>query len=253
MSLFHVLAIIAAGVAAGTINVVVGSGTLITFPLLLAFGYPPVVANVSNSLGLVPGAAAGAYGYRRELKGQRRRVAGLASASLLGAVTGAVLLLELPAAAFKAIVPAFIALALVLIIAQPRLSVMLAERALRRERDGEGARRPLLILGVYLAGVYGGYFGAAQGIMLLAILALGLDEPLQRINAAKNVLVGVANLTAGVVFVFAAHVDWTVVGLLAGGSIVGGTLGSRYGRRLSPSALRALIVLVGIIALERLI
>jgi uncharacterized protein len=253
MSLFHVLAIIAAGVAAGTINVVVGSGTLITFPLLLAFGYPPVVANVSNTLGLVPGSAAGAYGYRQELKGQRRRVAGLAGASLLGAVTGAVLLLELPAAAFKAIVPAFIALALVLIIAQPRLSVILAERALRHERDGEGARRPLLILGVYLTGVYGGYFGAAQGIMLLAILALGLDEPLQRINAAKNVLAGVANLTAGIVFAFAAHVDWTVVGLIAGGSIVGGALGSRYGRRLSPSALRALIVLVGIIALERLV
>jgi uncharacterized membrane protein YfcA len=252
MSLFHVVAIIAAGVAAGTINVVVGSGTLITFPLLLAFGYPPVVANVSNTLGLVPGSAAGAYGYRRELEGQRGRVIGLACGSLLGAVTGAVLLLQLPASAFKAIVPAFIALALVLIIVQPRLSVILAERALRHERDPQ-RRRPLLVLGVYLTGVYGGYFGAAQGIMLLAILALGLDEPLQRINAAKNVLAGVANLTAGIVFAFAAHVDWTVVGLLAGGSIVGGALGSRHGRRLSPSALRALIVLVGIIALERLI
>jgi uncharacterized protein len=252
MSLFHVLAIVAAGVAAGTINVVVGSGTLITFPLLLAFGYPPVVANVSNTLGLVPGSAAGAYGYRRELAGQRRRVGGLACGSLLGAATGAVLLLELPAAAFKAIVPAFIALALVLIVVQPRLSVILAERALRQERDGQ--RHPLLLIGgVYLTGVYGGYFGAAQGIMLLAILALGLDEPLQRINAAKNVLAGVANLTAGIIFAFAAHVDWTVVGLLAGGSIVGGALGSRYGRRLSPPALRALIVLVGIIALERLV
>jgi uncharacterized membrane protein YfcA len=252
MSLFHVLAIIAAGVAAGTINVVVGSGTLITFPLLLAFGYPPVVANVSNTLGLVPGSAAGAYGYRHELKGQRRRVAGLACASLLGAITGAFLLLELPASAFKAIVPAFIALALVLIVAQPRLSVILAERALRQERDGV-RRRPLLILAVYATGVYGGYFGAAQGIMLLAILALGLDEPLQRINAAKNVLAGVANLTAGTVFALAAHVDWTVVGLLAGGSVLGGALGSRYGRRLSPAALRALIVLVGIVALERLL
>jgi uncharacterized membrane protein YfcA len=252
MSLFHVLAIIAAGVAAGTINVVVGSGTLITFPLLLAFGYPPVVANVSNTLGLVPGSAAGAYGYRQELKGQRRRVAGLACASLLGAITGAFLLLELPASAFKAIVPAFIALALVLIVAQPRLSVILAERALRQERDGV-RRRPLLILAVYATGVYGGYFGAAQGIMLLAILALGLDEPLQRINAAKNVLAGVANLTAGTVFALAAHVDWTVVGLLAGGSVLGGALGSRYGRRLSPAALRALIVLVGIVALERLL
>jgi uncharacterized protein len=252
MSVFQVLAIIAAGLAAGTINVVVGSGTLITFPLLLAFGYAPVVANVSNTLGLVPASAAGAYGYRRELVGQRRRTAGLACGSLVGAVTGAVLLLELPASSFKAIVPGFIALALILILAQPRLSVMLAERALRREREPR-AHRPLLVIGVYLTGVYGGYFGAAQGIMLLAILALGLDEPLQRVNAAKNVLAGVSNLTAGVIFAFAAHVDWTVAGLLACGSIVGGLLGSRYGRRLSPSALRALIVLVGIIALERLI
>jgi uncharacterized membrane protein YfcA len=253
MSTFHVLAIIAAGMAAGTINVVVGSGTLITFPLLLAFGYPPIVANVSNTLGLVPGSAAGAYGYRQELKGQQQRVVGLACASLLGAVTGAVLLLQLPASAFKAIVPAFIALALVLIVVQPRLSVILAERALRHERDGQGRRRPLLVIGVYITGVYGGYFGAAQGIMLLAILALGLDEPLQRINAVKNVLACVANLTAGIVFAFAAHVDWTVVALLAGGSIFGGMLGGRYGRRLSPSALRALILLVGAIALERLL
>jgi uncharacterized membrane protein YfcA len=252
MSAFEVLTIIAAGVAAGAINVVVGSGTLITFPVLLAFGYAPVVANVSNTLGLVPGSIAGAIGYRRELEGQRQRLAGLACAALAGGVTGAVLLLELPASAFKTIVPAFIVIALVLIVVQPRLSAILARRALRHERD-DARHGPLLFAGVYLTGVYGGYFGAAQGIILLAILALALDEPLQRINAAKNVLAGVINLTAGIIFAFAAHVDWTVAALLASGSISGGILGARYGRRLPQPALRGLIVVVGVVAIVRLL
>ena len=251
LSALEVIAIIAGGIAAGTINAVVGSGTLITFPVLLSFGYAPVRANVSSTLGLVPGSLTGAYGYRRELEGQRRTIARLACASLAGSLTGAVLLLALPASAFKAIVPAFIALALIMILAQPRLSRLLAARA----ADAELERRtggPALFLGVFLTGVYGGYFGAAQGILLIAILALGLDEPLHRANAAKNVLAGLTNLAAGAVFAIAAHPDWTAVALLAGGSLVGGVLGSRYGRRLPPPALRALIVVVGIVAIVRL-
>jgi uncharacterized membrane protein YfcA len=253
LSVFEVLVILASGVAAGTINTVVGSGTLITFPVLLAFGFAPVTANVSNTLGLAPGALTGAYGYRRELEGQRRRALRLAGASLTGAVCGAILLLELPASAFKAIVPAFIAFALLLIIFQPRLSQLLARRAAQRERErGDGG--PGLFAGVFTTGVYGGYFGAAQGILLLAILALGLDESLQRVNGLKNLLAGLANLVAGIIFAFAApHVDWTAAGLLAAGSITGGILGARYGRRLSPSALRLLIVAVGIVAIVRLL
>jgi len=204
MSPLHALAIFAAGVVAGTINTVVGSGTLFTFPVLLGFGYAPVVANVSNTVGLIPGSAAGAFGYRRELAGQGRRSAPLALASLLGGITGAVLLLSLPASAFKAIVPIFIALALILILAQPRLGRLLdAHRPQAHDRAGPGAT-----VGVFASGVYGGYFGAAQGILLLAILGLSLDDDLQRINALKVVLSGLVNLVSGIVFVFVAHVAW---------------------------------------------
>jgi uncharacterized membrane protein YfcA len=245
----HAIAIFAAGMVAGTINTVVGSGTLFTFPVLLAFGYAPVVANVSNTVGLVPGSATGALGYRRELSGQRGRVLTLACASVIGGIIGAILLLSLPASAFKAIVPAFIVVALVLIILQPRLSkILAAHRPQGRDRPG-----PWVLLGVMLGGVYGGYFGAAQGIMLLAILSLSLDDELQRLNAVKVILTGLVNLVSGIVFVFAAHVAWDAAGLIAGGSLIGGVIGARAGRRLSPTALRALIVVVGIVAIVRLL
>jgi uncharacterized membrane protein YfcA len=249
LTALQALAIFAAGIAAGTINSVVGSGTLITFPLLLAFGYQPVLANVSNSLGLAPGALAGAYGYRRELEGQGRRAAWLALASALGAALGAVLLLALPPNAFKDIVPFFIGLALVLIVIQPRLAGRLA--AARAERHPQGS--PWTRVGVFTSGIYGGYFGAAQGVLLLAILGLGLDEPLQRINAVKNLLAGTANGVSGIIFVFATAIDWRIVGLLAVGSTLGGVCGSRYGRLLPAAALRALILTVGVIAIARLI
>jgi uncharacterized membrane protein YfcA len=245
----HALAIFAAGIAAGTINTVVGSGTLITFPVLLGLGYAPVVANVSNTIGLVPGSASGAIGYRRELAGQRRRALPLATASLLGGVLGAALLLVLPASAFKAIVPAFIALALAMILLAPRLSGRLAARG-RRARADAG---PLATAGVFASGVYGGYFGAAQGIMLLSILGLAIDDELQRINALKVVLAGLVNFVAGVLFAFAAHVDWAVAALIAAGSVLGGVIGARQGRRLAPGALRLLILGVGVAAIVKLV
>jgi uncharacterized membrane protein YfcA len=245
----HALAIFAAGVAAGTINTVVGSGTLITFPVLLAFGYPPVTANVTNAVGLVPGSAAGAVGYRRELRGQGRRAVPLLIASAIGAVIGAVLLLVLPASAFKAIVPVFIGLALVMIIFQRQLTRVLQGR----RRAAHETAGPAATAGTLLTGVYGGYFGAAQGILLLSILGLTVDDELQRINALKVVLAGLNNLVAGVIFVFAAHIDWAAAGLIAAGSIVGGVGGAHWGRRLPPVALRALIVAVGVIAIVRLL
>jgi uncharacterized protein len=251
MTLPHALGIFGAGIAAGTINTVVGSGTLFTFPVLLAFGYAPVTANVSNTVGLVPGSVAGAIGYRRELEGQASRGLPLAIASVLGGIAGAVLLLSLPASAFKRIVPAFIAIALVLIVLQPRLSRALAARRTRpRGHDRAG---PVGTVATFGSGVYGGYFGAAQGILLLAILGLSLEgEDLQRINALKVVLAGLVNLVAGVVFIFAAHVAWLPALLIAIGSIIGGVLGARYGRRLPPAVLRAVIVVVGISAIVRL-
>jgi uncharacterized membrane protein YfcA len=245
----HALVIFAAGIVAGTINTVVGSGTLVTFPVLLQFGYSPVVANVSNTVGLVPGSAAGAIGYREELRGQRARLLRLSAASLTGGIAGAILLLVLPASAFKEIVPAFIAIALVLIVLQPRLSRALAARGVhKRELAG-----PAATVAVFVAGIYGGYFGAAQGIMLLSILALSLNDDLQRINALKVVLAGLVNLVAGIVFVIAAHVAWGAALLIAVGSVIGGSLGARYGKRLPEDALRAVIVVVGIFAIVRLL
>ena len=249
MSLGEIVSIALAGLAAGTINTLVGSGTLITFPVLLAFGYAPVTANVSNTIGLVPGSVSGALGYRRELAGQRRRVVRLGAMSVLGGITGAVLLLVLPASAFKAIVPVFIALALVLTVLQPRLNAWLVKREINLEHKG-GILTPLA---VYATGVYGGYFGAAQGILLLGILGVALAQDLQRTNALKNVLAGLVNGVAGVYFALAAHVAWAPAGIIAVASILGGQLGAHYGRRLPPRALRAVIVLVGILAIVRLL
>ena len=251
MTPLHALAIFAAGMFAGTINTVVGSGTLVTFPVLLAFGYPPVVANVSNTVGLVPGSASGAWGYRRELAGQRRRVLPLAATSVTGGIIGAVLLLSLPASAFETIVPVFIAIALVLIVLQPRISRMLAAHRPHHRRQGRAG--PITTVAVGLGGVYGGYFGAAQGILNLAVLSLGLDDDLQRLNAVKVVLTGLVNLVSGIVFIFAAHVAWGAAGLIAAGSLLGGVLGARVGRRLPPSALRGVIVVVGLFAIVHLV
>ena len=264
--LLQAIVIFAAGLAAGTINTVVGSGTLITFPTLLAFGYPPVLANVSNNVGLVPGVASGVHGYRAELDGQRRRIIRLGSASLAGGLVGAFLLLVLPADAFKAIVPVLIGIALVMVIFQPRLSKFVAARQQKRAegRPAEDAapslEAPPLQLGgpvlwalVFLSGVYGGYFGAAQGVLLLGLMGVAFTDSLQRINAVKNVLAGLVNGVAALVFIFATHVDWAVAGLIACGAVLGGQLGARIGRKLPPWALRLVIICVGVVALVKLL
>jgi uncharacterized membrane protein YfcA len=253
VSPWEIIAILAAGMAAGTINTVVGSGTLITFPTLLAFGVPPVTANVSNNLGLVPGSVAGAWGYRRELEGQRSRVLRLISASVIGALVGGILLLTLPEGAFEAIVPALITLGVVLVIFQPRLSSWVARRAERRGTTLDHHGAWWVWPAVLLAGVYGGYFGAAQGVLLMAILGIGVAETLQRSNAVKNVLAAFVNGVAGLLFAFAADVDWAIAGLIGLGAVVGGLLGASVGRRLPPLALRVVIVLVGVVALTVLL
>jgi len=249
LSAWHIVAIFVAGIAAGTINTVVGSGTLITFPTLLAFGYAPVVANVSNTIGLVPGSISGAVGYRRELNGQRDRVIGFAGAAILGGALGAALLLILPASAFKTIVPFFIAVALILIILQKQINRVLGHH---RRGHGEGVPPPAII-GSFVCGIYGGYFGAAQGILMLAVMGLTINDSLQRLNAVKVITTGATNLISGLIFVFAAHVAWGPAGLIAGGSVLGGVIGARFGRMMPPNALRALIVIVGVIAIVRLI
>ncbi|MFI0942581.1 sulfite exporter TauE/SafE family protein [Streptomyces sp. NPDC021020] len=253
MSPLEALAVLAAGVGAGTINTIVGSGTLLTFPVLVAVGLSPVTANVSNALGLVPGSITGAIGYRRELTGQRERLIRLGAVALVGGATGAVLLVTLPSKAFHAIVPVLIAAALVLVVLQPRLS-----RAVQARRERQGSTAPLhggvlLALGMFVASAYGGYFGAAQGVIYLSLMGLMLDETLQRINGLKNVLAAMVNGVAAVLFIFVADMDWAAVGLVAVGATIGGLIGARVGRRLPPAALRGLIVVVGLAAIVQLI
>lgn len=252
MSWLEMLAVFAAGIAAGGINAVVGSGTLITFPVLLAVGLPPVTANVSNTVGLVPGSLSGVIGYRRELSGQRARLLRYGSASLLGAAVGAVLLLNLPEDAFATIVPVLIIIALVLVVLQPRLSAWVRER--QRDKEATPAHGgPILLTAIFATGIYGGYFGAAQGVLLVGLLGVFVQDELQRLNAVKNVLALLVNALAAVVFIAVAEIDWRVVALIAAGSIIGGQIGARVGRRLSPNVLRAVIVVVGTIAVIRLI
>ena len=248
MTGLEALLVLLAGVAAGTINTIVGSGTLVTFPTLLAVGYPPVLANVSNTVGLVPGGVSGAIGYRRELAGQRSRMLRLGSASLLGGITGALLLLWLPAEAFEAIVPVLIGIGCVLVVAQPWIS-----RRVRPPHRAPAHGSALVWLLVLLAGVYGGYFGAAQGVLLIAILGLGLDETLQRVNAAKNVLAGLVNGVAALVFIVVTDVAWAAAGLIAAGSIIGGQLGATAGRRLPSPVFRGFVAVVGVVAIVALV
>ncbi|MFJ8149723.1 sulfite exporter TauE/SafE family protein [Streptomyces sp. NPDC096048] len=246
-------AVFAAGIGAGAINSVVGSGTLITFPVLLATGLSPVTATVSNALGLIPGSVSGAIGYRKELAGQRRRILKLGFGALIGGLAGATLLLALPADAFETIVPVLVGLALVLVALQPRIGRLVQRR---RARTGARPRRdggPLLFTGLTLASVYGGYFTAAQGIIYLSLMGMLLDEPLQRLNAAKNVLAAIVNTVAALFFLFAADFDWTAVALIAAGSALGGYLGAKVGRRFSPLVLRMVVVSVGTVALVQLL
>jgi uncharacterized protein len=254
MTPLEALLVFVAGVWAGGINTLVGSGSLVTFPVLLAVGYPPLTANVSNNLGVVPGSVSGAYGYRRELRGQRGRLLRFAPASALGGLAGAGLLLALPASAFEAVVPVFVALGVLLVILQPRINRALARRRAEAEHVRVHGGAPAL-LATGLTGVYGGYFGAAQGVLLLAVLGIAIDDDLQRVNALKVVFAGLVNFVAAVVFVIAAqdHLAWGAVALIAVGSAIGGQLGARAGRRLPATALRAVIVVVGLAAIAKLL
>ncbi|HXW87419.1 MAG TPA: sulfite exporter TauE/SafE family protein [Streptosporangiaceae bacterium] len=267
------LAILGAGVAAGAVNAVVGSGSLITFPTLLAFGYPPVVANVSNNVGLVSGNVSGAVGYRRELAGQRPRLIRLGVIAAAGSAGGAAALLSLPSSSFQVIVPVLILIACSLVLVQPWLSRRIVARRSRRAKaadTGAGAAgsgggppglpaagrepvSPVLGVGVFTSAAYGGYFGAAQGVLVIGLLGTFLDETMQRVNGAKNVLVAVVNGVAAVIYVIFAHVAWLVVLLIAVGSTVGGALGARFGRRLPPLALRIFVVLIGVVSAVKLL
>jgi len=251
--------IVLAGIAAGIINVVAGAGTLITFPVLLALGVPPIIANVSNTVGLLPASVVGAVGYRRELATQWRAVAWMALFSAVGGITGGLLLLVLPGGFFAGVVPFLLLLAALLSAIQPRVARFVRRRAtagpagtsLRDAEEAATDARPLtlgLTLGVLATGVYGGYFGAAQGVVLLALLGILWSSDLHRANGAKNVLAGMANLLSAIVFIASGTVDWRIAILIGVGSAAGGWLGARIGRRLPAPVLRTILVLVAVIA-----
>ena len=248
MGLFEISMLFLAGISAGTINTVVGSGSLITFPVLLAFGYPPLTANMTNNIGVLPGAISGAFAYRAELKTQWARVVRLSFLSLLGGTGGALLLLALPAAAFKEIVPVLIALALVLVIIQPWLRKRAAKRKPKPRagiiiRDG----------GIFFTGLYGGYFGAAQGVLLMSILGAVFDETIQKLNSIKIMLSLSANTAATIVFIIRGGIYWPAAGVIGVGALFGGHLGATIGRRLPAPVYRAVIVLVGLVAIVKLV
>src|SRR5688572_20296320 len=251
MTGWEMAAVAAAGFCAGGINAVVGSGTLVSFPVLLAVGLPPVPATISNSLGLIAGNLSGSIGYRRELRGQRPLLLRLLPASVLGALTGAFLLLHLPAASFEAIVPVLIGIAVVLVAVQPAVQRRVPTAGGAPERRVTGARLAGLFAGAYATGTYGGYFAASQGVLQIGIFGLLLRESLQRLNALKNVLTLTVNTVAAGAYVVVAtdRIDWTAAGLLAVGSLVGGHVSARFGRRLPSAVLRTAIVVLGVVAM----
>lgn len=258
MPLFHILVIFTAGFGAGAINAVVGSGTLITFPTLVTLGYPPVTSTMSNAIGLVAGNVSGAWGYRRELRGQWGRLRWQIPASLAGAGLGAGLLLHLPEKVFAAVVPVLLSAALILVVAGPRLQAWIRRRTEAAGRSPEHVspgRMVALVVTTFAIAVYGGYFTAAQGVLLVGAMGTLLPESMQRTNAAKNVLTLLVNLVAASAYTVVAfhRVSWPAAGLIAAGSLLGGWVGARYGRQLSPNTLRAAIVVVGLIGLYRLL
>lgn len=237
-----------AGFLAGAINAIIGSGSLITFPTLLAIGLPPVTANVTNTVGLAFGTASAVVGYRRELRPQLRRALWLSIPSLLGAALGAALLLLLPQTVFGFIVPVLVGFAVLLVIFQPRISVWLAP-----EESAPTWGRYAVPLGIFLTAIYGGYFGAAQSVILMGLLTVLLREPIQQLNGLKNAVSAASNLMAALIFIAVAHVNWQVAGVVAVSSVIGGLAGSAVGRRLSPSLLRVVIVAAGVAALIKLL
>lgn len=236
--LLELIAVAAAGAAAGAANSIAGGGALITFPTMVALGVPPLSANVTNTVGIVPASVGGALGYTDLLREQSERFARFLMPMLIGAVVGTVALLLTSNEAFEAIVPVLIAASCLLLLFQPRLT--------RTISHAGNERSPFLTAGILFCGAYGAYFGSAVSILLFAILALFVADTLQHLNAIKILLVGCANLLAAVAYAFLAPVDWRYALTIMVSSFAGGGVGSHYARRVPSDPLRISIAAVGL-------
>ena len=243
--------VLLAGLGAGVLSSTVGVASLLSFPTLVALGLPPVVANVSNTLGLIPGGLGGVVGYREEVRAAPRVAVTIMAVCAIGAVAGAALLLGLPPDVFESVVPWLILFTCLLVGAQPRIAAWLRARHERRyggERDERLHMSPATTGFATLTGVYGGYFGAGAGVMMVAVLGLGTDLELRIVNGLKTLSLMVGNIVAGLIFVVVADPRWDVVVLLAAGSLVGGYVGARIGRRLPDAVFRWAVVAAGVVA-----
>lgn len=268
---WQVLLILVAGLWAGLINTIVGSGTLVTFPVLVTMGVPPVTASMSNAMGLIAGNLTGAWSYRSELGGVKHTLKKLLPCSLLGGVIGALLLLTLPEEVFGVAAPVLIVVALLFVIFQPRLQALVRRRKEQQQAaaqtdtqleargggvDPDRSKQPLaLYFLVFFAGIYGGYFVAAQGVLLMGVLGVFLMASLQAANAVKNTLVAAVNIVAALSYIFLAfdRINWWVVLFIALSSTVGSWLGAKIGKRMSPIVLRTVIVILGVMALLNMV
>ncbi|NYE35279.1 hypothetical protein F4692_000383 [Nocardioides cavernae] len=243
--------VLATGLGAGVLSSTVGVASLLSFPVLVGLGLPPVVANVSNTLGLIPGGIGGVVGYRQEVREAGRVAYVIVAVCAIGAVLGAALLLGLPPGVFEAIVPFLILFTCLLVGVQPRVAAWLRARHERQHGEQLAERRhmsPLTTFFATVTGVYGGYFGAGAGVMMVAVLGLGTDLELRVVNGLKTLSLMVGNIVAGLIFVFVAEPRWDVAALLAAGSLVGGYVGARIGRKLPDSVFRWAVVAAGIVA-----
>jgi uncharacterized protein len=245
------LLVLATGFGAGVLSSTVGVASLLSFPVLVGLGLPPVVANVSNTLGLIPGGLGGVLGYRREVREAGRAARSIVLVCALGAVAGAALLLGLPPGVFESVVPWLILFTCLLVGVQPRISRWLRERhaALHGEQRPERLHMsPTTTAFATVTGMYGGYFGAGAGVMMVAVLGLGTDLELRVVNGLKTLSLMVGNIVAGLIFVVVADPRWDVVVLLAAGSLGGGYVGARLGRKLPDTVFRGAVVAAGVVA-----
>ena len=251
MTVAESLLVVATGLGAGVLSSTVGVASLLSFPVLVALGLPPVVANVSNTLGLIPGGLGGVYGYRAEVREAGPIARTIVIVCALGAVAGAALLLGLPPGVFEAIVPWLILLTCALVGVQPRVAAWLRARHEQQHGEALAERRhmsPMTTAFATVTGAYGGYFGAGAGVMMVAVLGLGTDLELRVVNGLKTLSLMVGNIVAGLIFVVVADPRWDVVVLLAVGSLVGGYVGARIGRTLPDAVFRWAVVAAGIVA-----